>query len=99
VYPSGGVNGLRKIVKPVFGSVKVYDGDSLVTASVDTTTGVVTGVLGDSLTWTGEFDTPVRFDTDQLRTEFIAASGHGGAANVKDVFFHLYSLPITELRL
>jgi uncharacterized protein (TIGR02217 family) len=99
LYPSGGVNGQRKINKPVDGTVKVYSAGSLVTASVDTTTGIVTGVSGDALTWTGEFDIAVRFDTDQLRAEFIGASGPGGAANVKDVYFHLYSLPIKEYRL
>jgi uncharacterized protein (TIGR02217 family) len=98
-YPSGGVTGLRKIVKPVADRIKVYSAGSLITATVDSTTGIVTGVSGSTLTWTGEFDTPVRFDTDQLRYEFIAANGPGGAANVKDVYFHLFSLPITELRL
>lgn len=98
-YPSGGVNGLRKIVKPVADTVKVYSGGSLVGATVDPATGIITGVGGDTLTWTGEFDTPVRFDTDHLRSEFIGAVGPGGAANVQDVYFHLMSLPITEIRL
>jgi uncharacterized protein (TIGR02217 family) len=99
MYPSGGINGQRKISKPVAGTIKVYSSGSLVAASVDTATGIVTGISGDALTWTGEFDTPVRFDTDQLRSEFIGATGPGGAANVKDVYFHLFSLPIKELRL
>jgi uncharacterized protein (TIGR02217 family) len=98
-YPSGGVNGLRKIVKPVTGSITIYNAGFPVTATVNSTSGIVTDVLGDEMTWTGEFDTPVRFDTDQLRYEFIGATGPGGAANVKDVYFHLFSLPITELRL
>lgn len=53
----------------------------------------------DVLTWTGQYDRPVRFDTDEIRFEFIAAAGTGGAENVTDVYFHLYSLPIIELRL
>lgn len=98
-YPSGGTTGLRKISKPVAGTIKVYSSGVLVTATVDATTGIVTGISGSALTWTGEFDTPVRFDTDQLRSEFIGATGPGGAAHVKDVYFHLFSLPIKELRL
>lgn len=98
-YPSGGVIGQRKISKPVAGTVKVYSDGALTTASVDPTTGIVTGVSGTTLTWTGEFDKPARFDTDQLRREFLAAAGPGGAANVTDVYFHLLSLPIVEIRL
>jgi hypothetical protein len=86
-------------VKPVTGSITIYNAGFPVTATVNSTSGIVTDVLGDEMTWTGEFDTPVRFDTDQLRYEFIGATGPGGAANVKDVYFHLFSLPITELRL
>jgi uncharacterized protein (TIGR02217 family) len=98
-FPSGPNYTSRKISKPVDGSIKVYSGGTLVGATVDPATGIVTGVSGDTLTWTGEFDTPVRFDTDQLRAEFIGAMGTGGAAGVKDVFFHLHSLPIAEIRI
>lgn len=98
-YTSGGVTGQRKIAKPVAGSVTVYSGGSPVTATIDTTTGIVTGVPGTVLTWTGEFDTPVRFDADQIRAEFVGMSGPGGATNVKDVYFHLLSLPVVEIRL
>jgi uncharacterized protein (TIGR02217 family) len=99
-YPSGPNFNSRKISKPIAGTVKVYSGGTLQTgASVDTTTGIVTGVSGSNLTWTGEFDVPVRFDTDQLKAEFIGATGAGGAAGVHDVYFHLFSLPIVELRL
>jgi uncharacterized protein (TIGR02217 family) len=98
-YPSGGITGQRKISKPVDGTIKVYSGGVLTTATVDSTTGIVTGVTGANLTWTGQFDVPVRFDTDQLRAEFIGAVGPGGAANVTDVYFHLLSLPIIEIRL
>ena len=40
--------------------------------SFDTSTGKITftvaPVTGDVVTWTGEFDVPVRFDTDDLDT-------------------------------
>jgi len=46
---------------------------------------------GDVLTWAGEFDVPVRFDTDQLRTRFDAL---GSDASLH----YLFSLPIVEIR-
>lgn len=98
-FTSGPNYNSRKITKPVSG-IKVYRDGTLVTgATVDSTTGIVTVTAGGVLTWTGQFDTPVRFDTDQLKAEFIGASGSGGAAGVKDVYFHLYSLPICEIRV
>jgi uncharacterized protein (TIGR02217 family) len=99
-YASGGTTVSRKISKPVTG-IKVFrDGALDSGATVDLTTGIVTPTLTTgALTWTGQFDLPVRFDTDQLRAEFLAASGHGGAAQVVDAYFHLYSLPIVELRI
>ncbi|MEW5708783.1 MAG: DUF2460 domain-containing protein [Pseudomonadota bacterium] len=46
----------------------------------------------DVLTWAGEFDVPVRFDTDILRTRFEAMQGD-------ESLHYLYSLPIVEIRL
>lgn len=46
----------------------------------------------DALTWSGEFDIPVRFDTDELRTRFEAMEG-------SESLHYLFSLPVIELRL
>ena len=63
----------RKISKPLLGTCTFYRTRSAVTTtitpSVNYTTGVVTvsgHVAGDTYTWAGEFDVPVRFDNERL---------------------------------
>ena len=71
-YESGAQSWVRRIVKPVAGTVRVaLDGvEALSGWSVETTTGVVTfaaaPAIGVSVTAGFEFDAPVRFDTDLL---------------------------------
>lgn len=48
----------------------------------------------DVLSWTGEFDVPVRFDTDAIRTTFKAMS-----TDQSEALHYLASLEIVELRL
>lgn len=48
----------------------------------------------DVLTWTGEFDVPVRFDTDAIRTTFKAMT-----QDQTEALHYLDSLEIVELRL
>ena len=50
------------------------------------------------LTWTGEFDVPVRFDTDQLELTFIGASLKG-FGQVDETAFELGSLPLIEIKV
>lgn len=99
-YASGGTTAMRKITKPT-DSIDIYRNGVLIAATVDLTTGIVTpATMGGVLTWTGEFDTPVRFDTDQVQHEFIAANvGMGGTENVSETYFHLHALPIVEIRI
>ncbi len=72
VYTSGGVSLYRKITRPVSGTVKIYvDGvEQLSGVSVNTSTGLVTFSVAPldtkPITWTGQFDVPVRFDSDEL---------------------------------
>lgn len=68
----------RIIAKPVSGQVSVYRGGVLQAfgggagqISTDTTTGTITWVSsypgsGEALTWSGQFDTPCRFNTDHM---------------------------------
>ena len=68
-YAFGSLTTVRDIYKPVAGEVTIYvDGAPDLGAVIDTTTGIVTITATDGavLTWSGEFDTPVRFDSDQL---------------------------------
>jgi uncharacterized protein (TIGR02217 family) len=68
-YNVGGYEHVRKITKPVGGSVAVKVGGSPVTPSaVDYQTGLITfgSAPGLAPTATFQFDVPVRFDTDSL---------------------------------
>lgn len=69
-YQTDGEGYARKIVKPVVGSVTVTANGVPVPGSVDPETGLFTPsgawTTGATLRWSGEFDVPVRFNTDQL---------------------------------
>lgn len=73
LYSFGSATAQRIIKKPVSGTVIIYKNAVDVTANttIDTTTGVVTWNTsppsgGDVVLWAGEFDVPVRFDTDKM---------------------------------
>jgi uncharacterized protein (TIGR02217 family) len=92
-YTMGSVTQLRLIAKPVASpAIQVFDNGSLVTPTVDTTTGLVTfvsaPVTGHTLTWTGQFDVPVRFAADMLDW----ALDQGG-------LYVLQSIPLIEIRI
>jgi uncharacterized protein (TIGR02217 family) len=71
-YDAGSLYDLRKITKPVSGTVTLTGTG---TYSLDYTTGVVTVSAGSPPTsWTGEFDVPVRFDTDMMKIDNIDPS-------------------------
>jgi uncharacterized protein (TIGR02217 family) len=65
LYTFGALSLSRTITKPVEGTVAL-SGGSL--ANLDYATGIYDGD-GTGLTWTGEFDVPVRFATDEV--EFV----------------------------
>ena len=68
-YTVGGVTFDRKITKPVNGpAVTVNSG---VIASIDYTTGIISMTSGTPSHWAGQFDVPVRFDTDKMDAEVI----------------------------
>lgn len=62
---------VRPIRKPVAGVVVRANG-VVIPATVDTTTGLATftAPAGQSVTWSGQFDVPVRFETDQLSWDY-----------------------------
>lgn len=74
-YPFGPIELVRQVKKPVI--VQVFEGGEPVTPVVDMTTGVVTitAAPGAIITWTGEFDVPVRFDSDRLDCQPVARTG------------------------
>lgn len=94
---AGGATDLRKIVKPVLGTVKVFQSGVQVPCTVDYSTGTVAFAAAPGaapLSWTGEFDVPVRFDTDELKSRFMAIDRQSG-----ERMHQVFSLPITELKL
>ena len=66
-YVVGSIYFERKITKPV-STVTIVGG---VTPVVDYTTGIVTVASGTPTSWSGEFDVPVRFDTDKMDSEVV----------------------------
>lgn len=90
----GGFYYEKQIFKPVASSVKVYiDGFELSSGfTVDEATGRINFTsapeYGADVTWTGQFDLPVRFDTDELNA----------VITTKEVI-SFPSLPIVELKL
>lgn len=71
-YISGPRAWVRNITKPVQGTVKIaVDGAVVTNYTLDYMTGEITFLSAPvgTITWGGEFDVPVRFDTDSLMAE------------------------------
>lgn len=89
----------RIIQKPVSGSIKVFRTRAGVTTDITGTstitfaTGVVTvtgHASGDTYTWTGEFDVPVAFTSDEFLASIVNRSGDqflidGGPIEVEEI--------------
>lgn len=98
-YSDGsGQTEVRTIWKPVLTTVQIYtapSGGSPLTVGVDYTidytTGIITGLTGGgghNYYWTGQYDVPVRFDTDEMQV------------NLEDFDIRQWdSIPIIELLL
>lgn len=99
-YTSGSQTADRKISKPIATGFELKDTGVTLTLTTDYTLNAATGVVttaisrtAANLTWSGEFDVPMRFDTDSLRGRIEAKTGSRGLLHVWD------SIPIVELRL
>jgi len=69
---------LKKIIqKPVVGTVNVYSNEVATPFTINYNTGVivVTAPSGSVITWSGEFDIPVRFESDRLDLDPITTKG------------------------
>nr|WP_315210080.1 TIGR02217 family protein [uncultured Albidiferax sp.] len=75
-YSPGPYAMVRKITKPVAGTVKIYRNGTLITGwTLNTLTGLVSFTAppaAGAITADFEFDVPVRFDIDSLPTELVA---------------------------
>jgi uncharacterized protein (TIGR02217 family) len=98
-YVAGAMSETRLIQKPVSGTVQVLKNGVLITSglSLDTTTGLVTisPVPGgtDTLSWSGQFDVPVRFDVDNMQKQIMDRNGPTG-----DLLVDWGSIPLIEIR-
>lgn len=94
-YVSGATTNERKITKPVSGTVTVYVNNVLQTSgyTVDYTTGAITFTSppAGAVTWSGEFDVPVRFDVDVLRWRVVDRGTDG-------LLYQVESLPLIEVK-
>lgn len=101
-YLQGTLLVYRRVFKPVAATVQVFKNLVLLTTpgqyTLDSTTGKVTLVSPatgvDTLTWAGEFDVPVRFDTEELKSRFDVFD-----VALNEKLHYLQTLPIVELRL
>ena len=99
-YTSGPGTSIRKISKPVASPApQIYVNGVLQTITtdytLDTTTGMLTMVTAPAFvpTWIGQFDVPVRFDSDDLEVEIQDMSGGG------QFLSNATKMPIIELRI
>lgn len=99
LYANGALTESRLIQKPVAGSVQIFKSGVPLTTGVtlDTTTGLVTitpaPTGSPTLTWTGQFDVPVRFDVDQMKKQIMDRNGAVG-----DLLVDWGSIPLIEIR-
>lgn len=98
-YTFGAVSKDRQIVKPIATGFALFNsGAALVLTSdytLDATTGIVTTVTpktAANLSWSGQFDVPMRFDTDEFRAEIINASQG-------EYLYSLSDVPLLEVLL
>lgn len=95
-YVSGSSNQERFIYKPVSGTVEIKVSGVVTGHTLNTSTGVVTigsAPAAANVTWSGEFDVPMRFNTDKL-------DGRIAAANQSDGLLHAWdSIPIVEVQV
>lgn len=92
-YSFGPLTLTRNIVKPVSGTVTVYVDGVATAATIDYTTGIVT-ITADTdaaITWSGEFDVPVRFDSDRLDCDPVAQQSNQ--------FYLTANVDLVEVRL
>lgn len=74
-YTSGSNTQDRIIRKPVSGTCTALVSGGAVSHSIDYTTGIITiasAPAAGNVTWAGEFDVPMRFDTDKLDGRIVA---------------------------
>lgn len=98
-YVFGSVTSLRDIKKPIASGFVLHNSGTPLTITtdytLDATTGRITTTIprtASNLTWTGEFDVPVRFDVDELKGQIVNRKPNGEYLMAWD------SIPLVEVR-
>ena len=96
-YTTGAQSTDRRIVKPIAAGFVLKDSGVTLTLTTDYTLATATGIVtttaprtAANLTWAGEFDVPMRFDTDRLDRRIVARNPSGG------LLHEWGSIPIVE---
>ena len=96
-YTSGSTTQDRLIRKPIAAGFELKDTGVTLTLTtdytLDATTGIVTTVVprtAANLTWSGEFDVPMRFDTDKLDGRIVSRNAQKG------LLYEWSAIPIVE---
>lgn len=78
-YNFGPISLARIIKKPVAETVVVYADGLPIVAAVNTVTGevIIDAAAGAVITWSGEFDVPVRFGSDRLDVDAVSRGQNG----------------------
>lgn len=94
-YTFGPIVDVGPIYKPVAGTVVLYADGEEIPSTVDTTTGLVTFITAadTEITWSGQFDKPVRFDDDNMMWSLDAQAGTSGQRIAST------DITLTEIRL
>jgi uncharacterized protein (TIGR02217 family) len=93
LYDNGSPQEVRKITKPISGTVTITGGTVL---SIDYTTGIVTMTAGTPTDWVGQFDVPCRYDTDQMSEQVL--NRHGAIIN-NELLVGWSGIRIVEIRI
>ena len=92
-YSDGGGSFVRKITRPVSGTVKIYVGGVLQASGVtiNYSTGVVTFASAPAnaalIQWAGQFDVPVRFMSDEMDIDILCPTyGEWGSIGIVEIW-------------
>jgi len=94
-YPFGSIDLTRNISKPVVNTLHFYAGDvEIWPITADYTTGIFTlnATAGATITWSGQFDVPVRFTSDEISFSVVDKNKRRG-------FFLTADVELQEVRL
>lgn len=94
-YSAGALTLDRIVQKPVSGSTEIKVSGIVTAHTLDATTGIVTigsAPAAGNVSWSGEFDVPMRFDVDRLERSLVGRQPNG------QLLHEWGAIPIVEVR-